>query len=65
MIAAKCSYAVYLARECVHWDSKQTLSQLSNDVETKSDVSEVVSISEKQLERIQENTTKALIIHAN
>ena len=33
VIAAKCSHAIYVARDCVHWDSKKPLLQLSHQEE--------------------------------
>jgi surface antigen len=60
VIAAKCSYAIYLARDCVHWDSKQPLLQLSHQEEKKGANSDGASLSEQQIRRMQENKEKAL-----
>ena len=60
VIAAKCSHAIYVARDCVHWDSKKPLLQLSHQEEKKVAKSDILSLSEHQLQRIQENKMKAL-----
>ena len=65
VIAAKCSHAIYVARDCVHWDSKKSLLQLSyqeGKQKTKAKVakSDILSLSEHQLQHIQENKMKAL-----
>ena len=60
VIAAKCSHAIYVAHECVHWDSKKPLLQLSRQEEKKLAKSDILSISEHQLQRIQRNKMKAL-----
>ena len=60
VIAAKCSHAIYVARDCVHWDSKKPLLQLSHHEEKKVAKSDILSLSEHQLQRIQENKMKAL-----
>ena len=65
MIAAKCSHAIYVARNCVHWDSKKPLLQLAyqeGEKQTYKTVakSNILSLSEHQLQRIQENKMRAL-----
>ena len=60
VIAAKCSHAIYVARKCVHWGSKKPLLQLSQQEEKKVAKSDILSLSEHQLQRIQENKMKAL-----
>ena len=65
VIAAKCSYAIYVARNCVHWDSKKPLIQISHQGENKVAKSDILSLSEHQLQRIQENKMIALAKLAN
>ena len=65
MIAAKCSHAIYVARNCVHWDSKKPLLQLAYQEGKKQTYktvakSNILSLSEHQLQRIQENKMRAL-----
>ena len=65
VIAAKCSHAIYVARDCVHWDSKKPLLQLSHQEgkkQTNKKVanSDILSLSEHQLQLIQENKMRAL-----
>ena len=60
VITAKCSQAIYVARKCVHWDSKKPLLQLSHQEGKKVAKSDILSLSEHQLQRIQENKMKAL-----
>ena len=60
VIAAKCSYAIYVAHDCVHWDSKKPLLQLSHREDKKVAKADIFSFSEHQLQRMQENKKKAI-----
>ena len=59
----RCSYAIYVARECAHWDPKRPLLQIASaDKRGDSAVKVTSSLSPEQIERIQAQKAKALAI---
>lgn len=57
------SYAIYIARDCVHWNSNKPLLQVASaDNREESAVNVHSSLSTEQIERIQANKAKALAI---
>ena len=61
-IAARCSYAIYVARECAHWDPKRPLLQIASADKRGDSAVKVTSLSPEQIERIQAQKAKALAI---
>ena len=64
-IVAKCSYAIYTARDCVNWDSKRPLLQVSHRKGMKVAKSDILSPSEKQLQRVHHQKAGALTVLAD